>query len=210
MIIQIWAFMYRQFVKSYDPANLGYFQWFGETGCPGIVYIIELAQLYSLGAKKMYKGSFKFLTDHVLPIALIVFFQVYKDMSLFDYDSYEIENNVRLILQEMINDGENEKIHNIFHNEASAMEDGQSYEENKRRFIEFVLFSFTLTCLLFVKFKHQLQMDRKLNSVITLIEESLFDAFGFLIYYGLLLGFFTIQFMILGSVTTTEDYPNLN
>ena len=53
-------------------------------------------------------------------------------------------------------------------------------------------------------------MSTKLNSVITLIEQALIDAVGFLIYYGLLIGFFAIQFMNLGSVTTTEDYPNMD
>jgi hypothetical protein len=53
-------------------------------------------------------------------------------------------------------------------------------------------------------------MNKNLNNVITLIEESLGDAFYFLVYYSLLLVFFCVHFMILGSVIIALDYPYLD
>ena len=60
-----------------------------------------------------------------------------------------------------------------------------------------------------MKLKYQLSMFSELNNVITMIEQSLRDAFNFFIYYAMLIMFFCIQFMILGSVTSNLDYPGL-
>ena len=53
-------------------------------------------------------------------------------------------------------------------------------------------------------------MNSKMNSVIQLIEQSLGDAFYFLVYYGILLGLFCILFMVLGSVISVADYSGLD
>jgi hypothetical protein len=48
-----------------------------------------------------------------------------------------------------------------------------------------------------------------MNNVITMIEQSLKDAFSFSIYYFIIIMFFCAQFMILGNVTSNLDYPGL-
>ena len=73
----------------------------------------------------------------------------------------------------------------------------------------YVLCGYMLGAILFVKFKQQLQMVKKMNDVITLVELSLRDATYFLAYYLLLLIFFCAQFMILGSVISPLDYPEI-
>lgn len=52
-------------------------------------------------------------------------------------------------------------------------------------------------------------MNYRLNIVIKMTEESLYDAVFFLLYYLGLLIFFCIQFMILGSVVVDLDYPTI-
>ena len=114
-------------------------------------------------------------------------------------------------LQEMINDGENGKIHTIFHNQELVEEESSVFDGiEDENYVLFVMYAYFLSTMLFVKFKAQLQMNKNLNNVITLIEESLGDAAYFLAYYALLLLFFVIHFMILGSVIIGLDYPGID
>jgi hypothetical protein len=72
-----------------------------------LLLIIELAQLYSLGLRKMYLNwSFKFLTDFVYPIAAFIFFIKFKALALKDYDNYEKQKKGQNILQDIIDDND--------------------------------------------------------------------------------------------------------
>ena len=62
------------------------------------------------------KVDFKILTDLITPPAFLLFFFLFKDNKLRNYDEFETDINVAVDLQEMINDAEFEKIENIFHN----------------------------------------------------------------------------------------------
>ena len=80
----------RLFVPSYNSAKLSLFRSIGEVLCPIIMSTIELSQLYSLGPKQMYMNwSFKVMTDFLYPIAALVYFKVFRDLKLEDYDGYE-------------------------------------------------------------------------------------------------------------------------
>ena len=61
-----------------------------------------------------------------------------------------------------------------------------------------------------MKFKSQLQMHERLNSVINLVEESLKDANFFLIYFVLLTVFFAVLALVEGSVIPDDDYEDLD
>ena len=104
-----------------------------------------------------YKVSFKVFTDLITPPAFLLFFFVFKNNKLRNYDEYETDVNVAIDLQEMINDGEFETIDSIFHNkemdeQASTVFKGIE-DEN---YAMFVMYSYFLSTMLFVKFKSQL------------------------------------------------------
>ena len=52
-------------------------------------------------------------------------------------------------------------------------------------------------------------MHEKLNTVIYLVEESLFDARYFLVYFALLTLFFALLGLVGGSVIPKDDYEDL-
>ena len=89
------------------------------------------------------------------------------------------------------------------------MKDAIPEKQDETEYFNFVLFSYALSIILFMKLKYQLSMFSELNNVVTMIEQSLKDALNFFIYYAMLIMFFCVQFMILGSVTSNLDYPGL-
>ena len=61
-------------------------------------------------------GSYmKFFSDLLLPLALIYYYVAYADQKLADYDDYENKTIGSVYLQDMINNGEYEKVNQIFH-----------------------------------------------------------------------------------------------
>ena len=52
-------------------------------------------------------------------------------------------------------------------------------------------------------------MHEKLNTVIFLVEESLFDAKYFFVFFALLTLFFAVLGLVEGSVIPQDDYENL-
>jgi hypothetical protein len=62
----------------------------------------------------------------------------------------------------------------------------------RRDYAEWIWFSLMILTLTFIKFKNQLQMIENMNTVIHLVEESLFDARYFLAYFSLLCVFFAL------------------
>jgi hypothetical protein len=166
----------RLFYPSYETEKFNFFQPIGEVLCPIIMLAIEIAQLYSLGPARMYvPGSLKFLTDFIYPIAAFVYFKKLKDWKLKDYDGYEKQQNGENILQDLIDGSDFEKIDNIFHNNVQTEESGNDllsglHDDTKSDYIVFVYYSFILCAIIFIKFKNQLQMNKKMNSVIQLID----------------------------------------
>ena len=70
----------------------------------------------------------------------------------------------------------------------------------RRDYAEWIWFSLMILTLTFIKFKNQLQMIENMNTVIHLVEESLFDARYFLVYFSLLCMFFAMIGLVQGSV----------
>ena len=81
---------------------------------------------------------------------------------------------------------------------------------DEARYQKFVLYSYSMLALIFIKFKNQLKMNRKLNSVIQLVEAALKDAGYFFAYYILLTCFFCASYMILGSTISSDEYGGLD
>jgi hypothetical protein len=154
--------------------------------------------------------SFKFLTDFFLPYALLVFYQYFGDMRLYDYDSYQNEKVGELDLQNMIDDGDYSLINKIFHNLKIELKKVEGIpEDQKVKYVVFVYSCYFIIILLFIKFKNQLRMNYYMNSVIHLVETSLKDASFFFVYYLLLNCFFCSLYIVLGSVVPTDDYNGL-
>ena len=120
--------------------------------------IFEASQLKSLGLKEMYyKVDFKVFTDLLTPPAFLLFFFVFKDNKLRNYDEFETDINVAIDLQEMINDGEFETIDSIFHNKQMDEQVPTVFDKiEDENYVMFVMYSYFLSTMLFVKFKSQL------------------------------------------------------
>lgn len=122
---------------------------------PIIQLIIEFAQVWSIGIKKMYfKASSKIFTDLVMPIGLIYYYYAYKNMQLENYDLFEKALSVGVDLQEMINDGEYETLDKFFHNKEDIKIEAPKVTQDTEIYAQFVIYSYVLSILIFIKLKN--------------------------------------------------------
>jgi hypothetical protein len=125
----------------------------------------------------MYNGSLKSFIDLVYPISAFLYFIIFKDLKLINYDSYEMQQNLQS--QESGNDLLIDLL-----------------GDKKGEYIAFVYCTIILCALIFNKFKTWLSMNSKMNSVIQLVDYCLIEAKHFLIYYFILMLFFCVLFMV--------------
>jgi Trk-type K+ transport system membrane component len=112
----------------------------------------------------------------------------------------------------MIDNKDFSKLRRYFKNTRNQDEEESTHtlsNDEAGKYIAFVMCTYAMVCLLFIKIKTQLQMSRKMDQVVQLMEESLSDAAYFLIYYAFILILFAVLFMILGSVILPSDYSLL-